>query len=257
MDQNEDLKLQTDEKFNKYQFLKRTLQFVFTLSIFSSFVWYSSGFSILPQSFNAYFSTFLFPMFTHTLERKYMFLVFNGILAFLVKSSVFTSPSISAFNIETRLSIPPKTKIPAYDQEEVAPLKSTIGSPESASFIPEEEEEELEQDDHKERVSEAEEQEAGGTLSTESEEREKEASIAEEKGYEGETGSEASIVEEENYEGETGSEVLVRQDDEAYTPMVANEEFDNTDELNRKFEEFIRKMKEEIRIEAQRQLIAV
>ncbi|KAH7530038.1 hypothetical protein JRO89_XSUnG0026700 [Xanthoceras sorbifolium] len=37
----------------------------------------------------------------------------------------------------------------------------------------------------------------------------------------------------------------------------ANEDISSTDELNRKIEEFIRKMKEEIRIEAQQQLITV
>lgn len=36
-----------------------------------------------------------------------------------------------------------------------------------------------------------------------------------------------------------------------------NEELASTEELNRRIEEFIRKMKEEIRIEAQQQLIAV
>ena len=39
--------------------------------------------------------------------------------------------------------------------------------------------------------------------------------------------------------------------------METNEELANTDELNRKIEEFIRKMKEEMRIEAQKQPIAV
>ncbi|KAI4298807.1 hypothetical protein L6164_032325 [Bauhinia variegata] len=181
----------------------------------------STGFSILPQSFSTYFSTFLFSMFAHTLERKYMFVIFNGILAFLVKSSVFTSPSISASNIEIPLSLPPETKLPAYDQEVEVSSRSTFGSPESASLMPE-------QEDHKEQASEVEEQEGGGE------------------------NKESIVEEEEDYEGETGSEVLVKQDDEADTPSMANEGLDNTEELNRKFEEFIRKMKEEIRIEAQR-----
>ncbi|KAJ1400352.1 hypothetical protein SESBI_29559 [Sesbania bispinosa] len=48
------------------------------------------------------------------------------------------------------------------------------------------------------------------------------------------------------------------EDDElADTTTATNEELANTDELNRKFEEFIRKMKEEMRIQAQRQTIAV
>lgn len=40
--------------------------------------------------------------------------------------------------------------------------------------------------------------------------------------------------------------------------LAANEEFASRDELNKRFEEFIRKTKEEIRIEAQQpQLISV
>jgi hypothetical protein len=39
--------------------------------------------------------------------------------------------------------------------------------------------------------------------------------------------------------------------------VLAQDELANTEELNRKFEEFIRKMKEEMRIEAQTHLIAV
>nr|KYP52145.1 hypothetical protein KK1_026059 [Cajanus cajan] len=52
---------------------------------------------------------------------------------------------------------------------------------------------------------------------------------------------------------------MLTQDEElvADTRTETNEEVENADELNRKFEEFIRKMKEEIRIEAQRQAIAV
>jgi len=52
----------------------------------------------------------------------------------------------------------------------------------------------------------------------------------------------------------------VAKDDElvADTRMETTEDqVANTDELNRKFEEFIRKMKEEMRIEAQRQPIEV
>jgi len=68
-------------------------------------------------------------------------------------------------------------------------------------------------------------------------------------------------AEEEGGTGNNSSEVMVAKDDELLggdTAMETNEdEVGNTDELNRKFEEFIRKMKEEMRIEAQRQAIEV
>lgn len=96
----------------------------------------------------------------------------------------------------------------------------------------------------REEVAEAErvEEQEDGSSNTEKEERESEAFTAEDEG----------IEEEENG-------VVLRTDgeEELAAAAVLNEEFPSTDELNKKFEEFIRKMKEEIRIEAQQQLIAV
>jgi hypothetical protein len=87
-------------------------------------------------------------------------------------------------------------------------------------------------------VAEREQEEDGWSPNTEKEERgSDEAFIAE------------GEVKEEEEEEENG--VVVRPEDEEEAPAAAN------DELNKKFEEFIRKMKEKIRIEAQRQPIAV
>ena len=111
------------------------------------------------------------------------------------------------------------------------------------------------QEEHSEEASEAEEEEQeDSTLYTETERRENEAYISEEEEIEG------NDEKEDDKEGGTESEAMVTQDDdevEDTTMTTNNEELANTDELNRKFEEFIRKMKEEIRVEAQRQLIAV
>ncbi|KAK7332423.1 hypothetical protein VNO80_29175 [Phaseolus coccineus] len=223
--------------FNNKQFLKRTLQFVLSVSVFSVFIWYSSGFSIHPQSFNAYFSTCLFSMFTHTLERKYMFLICNGILAFVAKTSLINS-SDSDFDqlLPSNLS---ETKTTTVSDMVVAPLVEGLATPENVCLVVEEQQG---QEEYSEEVSEDEEQEQS-TLCTKTEGRES-------GGY---------ITEEEIEEGESDSEVEVAPDDELAeaTTTTNNEELLNTDELNRKFEEFIRKMKEEIRIEAQRQLIAV
>ncbi|XP_047171230.1 uncharacterized protein LOC124839447 [Vigna umbellata] len=231
MDQNQSKYQVLREYFNNRQFLKRTLQFVLSVSVFSVFVWYSSGFSIHPQSFNAYFSTCLFSMFTHTLERKYVFLICNGILAFVAKMSLMNS-SDSDFDQLSDLS---ETKTTVSDMV-VAPLVESFASPENVCLVVEEQQG---QEEYTEEVPEDEDQEQD----TKTEGRE----------------SEGYITEEEIKEGESDSEVEMALDDELAetTTTTNNEELLHTDELNRKFEEFIRKMKEEIRIEAQRQLIAV
>lgn len=69
--------------------------------------------------------------------------------------------------------------------------------------------------------------------------------------------SEAFPAEDEGIEEEENGVVLRTDGEEELAAAAVNEEFQSTDELNKKFEEFIRKMKEEIRIGAQRHLIAV
>ncbi|KOM33706.1 hypothetical protein LR48_Vigan01g326200 [Vigna angularis] len=160
--------------------LKTILQFVLSVSVFCLFVWYSSGFFILPQCFNAYFSTCLFSMLSPTLQRKYMFIICNAILALLAISPPF------------------HVQLQAQVSEEALGDFLTI-------------EEAKTQEDYSEQVSAA----------------------------------------------EHDTEVLIIGEEEGETGYSSEDQLANTDELNRKFEEFIRKMKEEIRIEAQRQPIEV
>ncbi|KAJ7967826.1 putative Transmembrane protein [Quillaja saponaria] len=229
MNHNEIQKLQTADKFKKYsQFLKRNLQFFISISLFSLLFWYSSGFSFCPHLFNAYFSTYLLSVFTHTFERKYMFLICNGILAFLTKTSVFSAPYGSGIPVSDKSDI---NKAP--ESRETVPVKS-FGSSENVPSIAEEEE--VEDYNYK-----------GEEVSAESEDHQEDSTSC----METERENEAPIVEKED------DDVMVKQGDEVGTQVTANEELANTDELNRKIEEFIRKMKEEITIEAQTQLIAV
>ncbi|GAV59859.1 hypothetical protein CFOL_v3_03390 [Cephalotus follicularis] len=197
MDQNEDQKLQNIEKYSKSHFFRWTWQLIVSLSLFSLLLcYYSFGFSLFPYSINVYLSTFLLSFFSYTPERKYMFLICNGILAFLAKTSVSCSSST-----------------------DMRPV-----SVQNAAPVEEEEEEEEEED------------------------------IWSLYGEENERGCDNEGREEEE------SVPLTKQEEELeeVEPEVANEELAiSTDELNKKFEDFIRKMKEEIRIEAQRPLISV
>ncbi|KAL5771726.1 hypothetical protein ACOSP7_015880 [Xanthoceras sorbifolium] len=231
--------------FNKKKkndhFLKRTFQLVIiSVSAFSSLFicYYSTGFSLFPQySFNFYFSTFLFSLFTHTLERKYMFLICNGILAFLAKSSLSCNSSSSSPSVfvnaggdhdEFSLSASEMSQMkePVLVDEEVIIIPVTSSSSE------EKQEQEQEKQERECLVGEKErESDQSGVIQEEEEEGDDDDDIGE---------AEAEAVPEAA--GSGGG---------------ANEDISSTDELNRKIEEFIRKMKEEIRIEAQQQLITV
>lgn len=144
-----------------------------------------------------------------------MFLICNGILAILAKSSVSSS------------------KTPASDDQ------SNLGDERQLSSAPtlSSAKAEATVDDQEVQVASVESLE-DIVLATEEEEEEA-------------TSSQALITEEEEYMEEK-RECLVKQEEEE-----GNEELASTEELNRRIEEFIRKMKEEIRIEAQQQLIAV
>ncbi|KAJ0017367.1 hypothetical protein Pint_09459 [Pistacia integerrima] len=214
-------------------FLKRTLQLVLSISIFSCILCYSSGFSFFPHSFNVYFSTFLFSFLTHTLERKYMFLICNGILVFLAKTSIACSSSSSCVGKKNLPASEVKAPVRDVGEEALVEARTESNSLENAALAAEEE---LDQQEK--------EKEQGYLLrEEEEEERQKEALRAE-----GEDEEERSVIVEE----EENREVL-----EATEGASTEDTQISTDELNKRIEDFIRKMKEEIRIEAQRQLITV
>ncbi|XWS18086.1 hypothetical protein CRYUN_Cryun32bG0011500 [Craigia yunnanensis] len=227
------LKLRAVGKFHRYHFLKKALQLVVSVALLSFFLCHSSGFSLFPHSFNVYFSTLLFSFFTHSLERKYMFLICNGILAFLDKSSVSSSSSLSESDVSAQINLT-QTKASVTDEVD--------GDYDHVPLVAEGEEPE---DTYKNVVEDQGEQEnkfVGREEEEEEEERESEVSAIVEDGKE--------------YKGESGC-LLKQEEQEVGAEVGANEEVPSTEELNRKFEDFIRKMKEKIKIEAQQQLIGV
>ncbi|MED6183389.1 hypothetical protein PIB30_037481 [Stylosanthes scabra] len=202
MDERRRQHYEIDEKKLK-RLLRRSVQYVVSVCLFGLFVWYSSGFSILPQSLNAYFSTFLLSMLTRTLQRKYMFLLCNAILAFLATKSLYHAP-------------PPVLNgvVECYYEQQQVSSSELLQDP----FLTETEEGK----EHHDEASSITKDEEGG------------------KGI----NSEEEVLQVERTQQDEGD-------------ATNEEELANADELNRKFEEFIRKMKEEIRIEAQTHPIAV
>ncbi|XP_044496429.1 histone acetyltransferase GCN5-like [Mangifera indica] len=185
----------------------------------------SIWFSFFPHSFNVYFSTFLFSFLTHTFERKYMFLICNGILVFLAKTSVSSSSSCVGKKFSSGTEMYSEVKAALHDVTRTTESDSLKNVALAA-------EEDQEQEDSEEKKKEQ------GYPSRE-EEREKEALRAEGEDEEEEEEEEKEEVVEAT-EGENTEDTQI-----------------NTDELNKRIEDFIRRMKEELRIEAQRQLITV
>ncbi|MED6169095.1 hypothetical protein PIB30_018230 [Stylosanthes scabra] len=167
-------------------------------------------------SFNyGYFSTCLLSIFTQTLERKYMFLVCNAILAFLAKTSLI--PSSSSKNDDDDVNMLVLPTVMALPQEQ-----------------------DTGENDKEEEVNCIEEEEAAAMVTQNEDAEDKDENEDKEK---------------EKEEEERSSTTIMATDKEE----VEEFEVGNTDieELNRKFEEFIRKMKQEIRIEAKTHLITV
>ncbi|KAH6768781.1 hypothetical protein C2S51_014117 [Perilla frutescens var. frutescens] len=172
---------------------KKTLQFIAMVSFFSFFYsYYFSGFS----SCNLHLSTFIFSLLAHTMDRKYMILICNVILTFLVKNLTF---KIAEDGVKQITEMPAALLLPENVEYGVSPVAGE-----------EETEQQLEC--------------SCQGVKEEEEEEEEEEELQENKGEQG-----TSTVEEV-------SDANV-----------------STEELNQKIEEFIKKIKEEIRIEAQQQ----
>ncbi|TYI78158.1 hypothetical protein E1A91_D06G191800v1 [Gossypium mustelinum] len=220
MDEREEHAEKKVEAVGKYHFLRNTLQIVVWVSFLSIFLCHSSGmaYSLFPHSFNVYFSTFLFSFFTHTVERKYMFIICNGKLAFVAKSSVCSrSESDNNGSLALQISTPPTQTKPSVTDD--------VGAAEYDQHVP------LDQAEHETESLVKEEEESEGSVIVE--DADGEGYKEREKGWWGK--------QEERVGGVGAKEEL---------PISMS-----TEELNRKIEEFIRKMKEEIRIEAQQQMV--
>ncbi|KAF3451868.1 hypothetical protein FNV43_RR07964 [Rhamnella rubrinervis] len=227
--------LQAGAKFNNLQLLRRTLQVVVWLSLLSLFLCYSTGVSLFPNSFSIYFSTYLFSLFTRTLERKYMFLICNGLLALLAKSSsVSCSSPLSSPPLDGQSEL--GGQIPS--STDLSKIKESVGSKEDVPFVSEEGEENQKITEEEEEAEEQAEDQGSEYLFRGNYSEEKSEAMKEE--------------DEDNVEDGSGLSP-VKQEGEVEGTTTSNEELASTEEMNKKFEEFIRKMKEEIRIEAQQQ----
>lgn len=204
------------------RFINKTLQFLVVVS-FSFFLYsYFSGFPFFFFSYNLQLSSLIFPLCARALDRKYMFLVCNGIVVFLAKTGILNSAEDGAEKV---------TEIPAVMKEETfrtnaESMEYTINSTQVAVSEEQTIQQHSVQDD--------------GDI---------------DKGAEETKMTDGTLLESEELEEE--DDEYLEENKTIDSLSEVNEARVSTEELNRKIEEFIRKMKEEIRIEAQQQLITV
>ncbi|EEF39615.1 uncharacterized protein LOC8286849 [Ricinus communis] len=245
MEQIEHQNLRPLGPFSKYQFLKKMTQLLVSLSVFSLLLSNLSSRLSFLHSFNFYyFSTVPVQFFSHNIDKKCMFLLCNGLLVFVAKLSGFVnSSSTNSYNNIEAIKI-------NYEEYEASPMvlesKVTLLEKEENNNVNGENDQET--GDHRETQQEELNVEDGGN-----QEKENGFLIIEQEGKE----SEVFFVEEND------KEEAIEFDDKFPVLDQEEEEYEDehgmlsVEELNKKFEEFIRKMKEEIRIEAQQQLVLV
>ncbi|GMH05238.1 hypothetical protein Nepgr_007078 [Nepenthes gracilis] len=201
----------------------RSMVFFLSVSIFSLLLSSLSGILFLHSS-SYYFSTFLLPLLARTFERKYVFLLCNGIIVFLAGNFGFRPPSYSS----------------GFDHLPVEIMKNGDAVPEPS--VPDHQiiqDQVLTTHEGVARFEEETEKAINESINAGVEERETEDQFE----------FKDLDEEEEDEDGEFMRVGSVGGGDVGNEGVVSS----STEELNKKIEEFMRKMKEELRLEAQQQ----
>lgn len=242
-------------QFINSQFLRKAVtKLIVSVSVFSLFFSHTTLISFL-HYFKFYFSTLPLKLFSHTLDKNCTFLLCNGLLVFLAKYSgllsVSSSPSPSNNN-KSNLTVDHHESFKNYE-DDPQPQMTIIETTTDEVPMTLEQEAELESTQTQQKQN-AEEKESEAAITKteteetreeqEKEEAEEESALLEEDGEEEAEAESSFFIEGEGGEGE-------EEEEEGGNGKLSDEE------LNKKFEDFIRKMKEELRIEARQQLIMV
>uniref|UniRef100_A0A6N2NCT9 DUF4408 domain-containing protein n=1 Tax=Salix viminalis TaxID=40686 RepID=A0A6N2NCT9_SALVM len=232
--------------------LKKITQLLLSVSVFSLLLSHHSLGPSLLHSLCFYLSTVPVQLFTHTLDKNCIFLLCNGLLVFVSKYSGFitSSPTTPAADDRQYEDPAPESKMPEDGSglvESIAPQEDIEDEFVSGGSHGRAEDREIE-----ELIGEDEDEKDGGRGDGEH-------------GFlitwkEGDHESELSFQEHEEVE-------LLNDDDQEFHTATQEDHAGYYDDgegngvlihdLNKKFEEFIRKTKEEIRIEAQLQYLVM
>ncbi|KNA20202.1 hypothetical protein SOVF_054600 [Spinacia oleracea] len=244
-----------------YQFLKKLIQFSISFSVFSILFMHPSC-TPLFYSLISHLSTFSSQLLSLATDKNYIFLLCNGILVFIAKYSCHTvdtcppplsetSPNNDLYYKAYRQSMQSSTEKSLLMEDVATNEDENENGSEGNDVISEEDEEEkhvvyqitdgTEDDNEEDVISDCDNNEymKENPYRYDNNEYMKESSYS---------WSFEEQEKEDNYEKE--EDEAEQEEEEAIAEM-------STEELNRKFDDFIRKMKEELRIEAQQQLIVV
>ncbi|OMO83720.1 hypothetical protein CCACVL1_11248 [Corchorus capsularis] len=259
MDQTENQKKQSLSQIIKSQFHKKLTKLLLSVSVFSLFCSHSYWISLF-RSLN-FHNTLPFQLFSHTIDKNCIFLLCNGLLVFVAKYSGLISSSSKyedQSNFKSYEDVPQSEPV---NLEEKAPLlekeialESADQALENSIMVEGRHEEEKEEAEAETEIGnftvqeeEEEEEEKWGLMTLEEEEN---GGFVEED--EGEVkGSENDLFVQEFEESENYGRDYEEEE------VVEGNRVLSTEELNKRFDEFIRKMKEELRIEARQQLVMV
>lgn len=249
-------------QFIKSQFLKKAVtKLILSVSVFSLFCSHTTLISFL-HYFNFYFSTLPFKLFSHTLDKNCTFLLCNGLLVFLAKySGLFSLSSSPSNNNKFNLTVDHHETFKNYaDGDDSQPQTTIMETTTDEVPIMLEQESELEgtQTQQKQNAM----QQENENIEGEAAKAETETEETHEEQEKEEAEEESAVLQEdkEEEEAEAESRFFIEEIDDDEVEEEEEEEGNgklSDEELNKKFEDFIRKMKEELRIEARQQLIMV
>ncbi|KAF5482614.1 hypothetical protein F2P56_003170 [Juglans regia] len=213
--------IQAANMFSHFCNSNKTIRFLLSFSLLSIILSHSSLLPFLLDSFHIHVSTFPLKPFSYTIDKNYVFLFCNGLLVFIVKNSGLVGNN-SSLGDDLDEECVMKNGDSTRPSEQELGLSENKASDGSKNALPEVEEEE---------------ERANGTL----------IALGE-----GENGL-ILAMHDEDEEQDNGLVIIKEEEEEEEGNGL---ELLSTEELNKIFDDFIRKKKEEIKFGGQ-QLIVV
>ncbi|CAL0307356.1 unnamed protein product [Lupinus luteus] len=225
-----------------------------------SFIFSPSSLFIFLHYFKFYFSTFPFQLFTHNIDKNSMFLLCNGLLVFVGITRSFSGPNgddESSNYVEDE--VPSKYVVEVDSQSQFLDAEANEPLLEKNIELDEDNIAAEESIEIKYYVEEVEEKVEKIIYVDEEHEKESDQIILEvkEPDEEEEVLDIGDATDEEENESEIDYFMIEENIEEDGDDEVEEENCISTEELNKKFDDFIRRMKEDLRIEAKQQLFVM